>query len=972
MSNPSDDAQTDDTPTDTIPAGRHSAPARPRIPRFIRLFALPIILAWIVIVALLNTVVPQLEVVGKMRAVSMSPNDAPSMIAIKAVGEKFQEYDTSSSVMVVLEGEQPLGLDAHIFYDQMVRDLRADTTHVQHVQDFWGDTLTAKGAQSRDGKAAYVQVYISGDQGETLANESVAAVRRIATETPAPDGVKAYVTGSAASSTDQNIVGDESMKLIEFVTFAVIAVMLLAVYRSIVTTLIVLGMVVLELSGARGLVALLGYQNLFGLTTFATNMLVTLAIAAATDYAIFLIGRYQEARRAGKDREAAYYDMFHGTAHVVLASGLTIAGATLCLHFTRLPYFQTMGIPLAIGMAFVVAMALTLGPAVITVASRFGKILEPKRHSQSRGWHRVGTATVRWPGAILVCAIVAALIGLLTLPGYHTTYNDRLFLPDDVGTNIGYDAAFRHFSQAKMNPDLMMIETDRDLRNPADFLVIDKIAKALRSVHGIAQVQTITRPDGDPIKHSTIPYMIGQQGTTQLMNNDYLQTNIDNLLSQVDDMQTSIDAMTKMESITTELAATTHRLAEKMSNTQGTIADVRDHLADFDDQFRPMRNYLYWEPHCFDIPMCWSLRSIFESLDGIGSMSDDFQDMVPDMFHMSDLSAQMAATMPAQISSMKHQKQLLLNQYQVQKAQQDQAMAMQETNTAMSEAFDAAKNDDSFYLPPEAFETADFQRGLKLFLSPDGHAVRFTIIHQGDPLTPEGTARIEPLKVAAADAIKGTPFEGAKIYLGGSSATFNDMQIGANYDLIIVAAAALILIFIIMLVLTRAVVASAVIVGTVVLSLASAFGLSVLLWQHVVGLPVHWMVMPMSVIVLLAVGADYNLLLVSRIKEEIHAGLNTGIIRAMVGTGAVVTAAGLVFAFTMGSMAVSSLVVIGQVGTTIGLGLLFDTLVVRSLMTPSIASLLGRWFWWPQVVRQRPAPRPWPKPIQRDPDQVMS
>jgi len=84
-------------------------------------------------------------------------------------------------------------------------------------------------------------------------------------------------------------------------------------------------------------------------------------------------------------------------------------------------------------------------------------------------------------------------------------------------------------------------------------------------------------------------------------------------------------------------------------------------------------------------------------------------------------------------------------------------------------------------------------------------------------------------------------------------------------------------------------------------------------------------------------------------------------IRAMAGTGSVVTTAGLVFAFTMASMAVSNLIVIGQVGTTIGLGLLFDTLVVRSLMTPSLAALLGRWFWWPQRVRPRPVPQPWPK-----------
>jgi RND superfamily putative drug exporter len=77
----------------------------------------------------------------------------------------------------------------------------------------------------------------------------------------------------------------------------------------------------------------------------------------------------------------------------------------------------------------------------------------------------------------------------------------------------------------------------------------------------------------------------------------------------------------------------------------------------------------------------------------------------------------------------------------------------------------------------------------------------------------------------------------------------------------------------------------------------------------------------------------------------------------MAGTGGVVTAAGLVFAATMSTFIFSDLQVLGQIGTTIGLGLLFDTLIVRSFMTPAIATLLGRWFWWPQNVRRRPASR---------------
>jgi RND superfamily putative drug exporter len=127
----------------------------------------------------------------------------------------------------------------------------------------------------------------------------------------------------------------------------------------------------------------------------------------------------------------------------------------------------------------------------------------------------------------------------------------------------------------------------------------------------------------------------------------------------------------------------------------------------------------------------------------------------------------------------------------------------------------------------------------------------------------------------------------------------------------------------------------------------------------------------MSVIILLAVGSDYNLLLVARFKEEIGAGLKTGIIRAMGGTGRVVTAAGLVFAFTMASMMVSDNRAVGQVGTTIGLGLLFDTLIVRSFLMPSIAAMLGRWFWWPMNVASRPPRiRHRPAPVSGEPADV--
>jgi RND superfamily putative drug exporter len=507
-----------------------------------------------------------------------------------------------------------------------------------------------------------------------------------------------------------------------------------------------------------------------------------------------------------------------------------------------------------------------------------------------------------------------------------------------------------------------MIGSDRDLRNSADFLVIDKIAKAIFRVPGIGRVQAITRPEGTPIEHTSIPFQISMQGVTQQLNQKYQQDQMGDMLKQSTEMQTTIDSMVKMQGLTQQMSDDMHLMVQKMHSMTIDVAELRDHMADFEDFFRPIRSYFYWEKHCFDIPVCWSLRSVFDGLDGIDTMTDDIQSLLPIMDNLDKLMPQLTALMPEMIANMKDMKTTMLTMYQSQKGLLDQQIAAQKDSTAMGKAFDESKNDESFYLPPETFKNAEFKRGMKSFISPDGHAVRFIISHDGDPMTEEGISHIDAIKKAAKEALKGTPLEGSKIYLGGTAATFKDMQDGSNYDLLIAGIASLCLIFIIMLIITRSVVASAVIVGTVLVSLGASFGLSVLIWQHLIGIELHWMVLAMSVIILLAVGADYNLLLVSRFKEEIHAGLNTGIIRAMGGTGSVVTSAGLVFAFTMMTMAVSQLTVIGQVGTTIGLGLLFDTLIVRSLMTPAIAALLGKWFWWPQVVRQRPVPSPWPTP----------
>ena len=493
-----------------------------RISTWIRRLCVPIVLFWIAIAALTNVLVPQLEKVGEQHNVALSSPESPSLQAFQRIGKVFGEFNSDSAAMVVLESDQPLGVDAHRYYDELVKRFNEDTTHVQHVQDFWGDPLTAAGSQSSDGKAAYVQVFLAGNQGEALSLESVDALRDIIAKTPAPQGVHAYVAGSAAQIADQFEVGNEGTVLVTLLTVGVIAVMLLIVYRSPVTMILALVTVLVEMAAARGIVSFLANSGLIGLSTYSTNILTLLVIAAGTDYVIFLLGRYHERRNEGWEREAAFHDMYRSTSHVILGSGLTIAGAVFCLSFTRLPYFQSLGIPAAIGVVVALIASLTLAPAVLVIGSRFG-LLEPKRKTAKRGWRRIGTAIVRWPGPILIATLALALVGVGALSGYKVSYDVSPYMPASAPSNVGYAAAERHFSKARLNPELLMIESDHDLRNPTDMILLERVAKAVFHTDGIAQVQSITRPLGTPLDHTSIPFQISTQSASQINNLPYQQ-----------------------------------------------------------------------------------------------------------------------------------------------------------------------------------------------------------------------------------------------------------------------------------------------------------------------------------------------------------------------------------------------------------------------------------------------------------------
>ena len=205
------------------------------------------------------------------------------------------------------------------------------------------------------------------------------------------------------------------------------------------------------------------------------------------------------------------------------------------------------------------------------MGSRFHFFESKRAAKRGRLWRRVGTAVVRWPAPILAVSAAVVLVGMVALPSYKPSYNDRYYLPTVAPSNLGQAAADRHFSQARMNPDMLMVESDHDMRNPADMLVLDRVAKNEMRTLGIAMVQDITRPLGIPIQHSSIPFQNSIQSQTTMQNMAFLKERMADILKMADDLQIQIDTTQRQYEVSQDLS----NAADDSART--TAETSRDH-----------------------------------------------------------------------------------------------------------------------------------------------------------------------------------------------------------------------------------------------------------------------------------------------------------------------------------------------------------------------------------------------------------
>ncbi|OBH77011.1 hypothetical protein A5681_08345 [Mycobacterium scrofulaceum] len=925
------------------------------ISRFTGRYAVLIVGLWILAAGVANLAVPQLERVVDSHARSFMPTDAPSAVAASRAAQLFDQEPSNNFVYVVLERDQRLTPRDRQFYDAMTTALGSDRRHVYAVTDLWSQPTTAAGAQSPDGRAVSVMVRLAGMLGTAQARDSVNAVRATAHRLSPPAGLEVHVTGPGATIVDEFSAIDRQMLGITAATIGLILLLLLVVYRSPVAAAIPLISVGLALALARAVVAALGQSNVVEVSLFSVALMAAMTLGAGTDYAIFLVGRYHEARRGGVAPTEALTQAYRSIAPVVIGSALTVSVALACLVFAQVGSFRSAGLPCAIGILATMVAALTLTPALMSLAIRRG-YLEPRPSRTARRWRRVGTAVARWPGPILVTAGGLTLLVALPLAGMRVGFNEPAATPSSTDSNRGYVGADRHFAANELLPDVVVIQADHDLRNPAGLIAIERITRHIMAVPGVRAVRSASRPDGKVPEQATLSYQAGVLGRQ-------FEDTVDSLSQRLKRVSELDGALAQTQLAVDGLGSGLRGGSAGLADMSGAAADMRAgmdglqrNVTNVSGYLDPLRDFVGRTPDCATNPICSTVDRVLQPVDSLVETSARLDAGTAKLTSGSNTAAAAIAGLPQSVTSMKdalaRARSATHDLLSLSDTVGPQMRQLTDYLNEIATQFQGSAAAD-FYMPQRALTDPRYAAALSHLLSGNGRAAYLSVYGDGSEWGGDGAKRAELVRAAIREATKEGTLAPVEVDLAGVGPVTADLRRFVAGDTKLLVGAALVLIFLIVTAMLRSPVAGLVVVGTVVTSYASAVGASVLIWQHLLHHDLHWAVAPIAFIALIAVGADYNLLLALRIKHESSAGIKTGIIRAFGGTGGVVTVAGIVFGITMLALLSSSVLSIAQIGSTIAVGLLVDTLVVRAFIVPSIVALLGRWFWWPRTLPRR-------------------
>ncbi|HEU0243051.1 MAG TPA: YhgE/Pip family protein, partial [Candidatus Limnocylindrales bacterium] len=707
------------------------------------------------------------------------------------------------------------------------------------------------------------------------------------------------------------------------------------------------------------------------------TFLVVLVFGVGTDYAIFLISRYREEVSHDGDWHDAARITVRRIGAVITASAGTVIVGMLAMGVGDFRMVATMGPGIAIAVAVTLAANLTLTPALLSI---FGHYLfwplhtRAKPEGEPRGFFAsLAAAVSRRPGLVTVMLLVALIVPSLYVPQVRSNFDVLADLPADADSRIGYEQIAAHLGDDKLVQSTGLIDAGggADMLAPAQLAKLHQLMAQLQATGGMATTTSIVTPDGDttvpdgfrPSKNlATIADGFAGDGNTSGDSGSLLDPEVKDGLNQALDYVNGlgvafpdiaagtqmretkaglehaldiVDRVQRQSVLSTQLRTLSSSITSPANAAGGgdssstLMSDYLAELATAYPEVKGLHAYKDAVRAARALERDASVGAALDLADAFDRLADHF-DSRPD-----------ATLSPKSLAGTASAKEL-------KREAEDTFNALPDQLTALAAVF--APRPDDIWIPTTLTgdDGAKVQDAIDAFISKDHSATRFYVTSASDPYTGDAFATIKEARVVLDDA---APAFGpaASGHIGGPTAQFTDVQDTLARDFQKVGAITVIGILLVLIVLLRAIVAPLYLVATVLVSYASTIGLSGFLFQEILGQPGISPYLPLMVFVLLvALGSDYNIFLMHRVREEAETRPMRDAVRIASGhTGAVITSAGLILAGTFGSMATAPLTILFQVGIAVAIGVLIDTFLVRSILVPAITTLVGDRAWWP-------------------------
>ncbi|MBB5163493.1 RND family transporter [Mycobacterium sp. AZCC_0083] len=974
---------------------------------------------WIVMAVALPLAVPSLGEMAQKHPLAILPSDAPSSVTAAKMVEAFHEPGNDDLLLVALINENGLGPTDEATYRKLVDALHDDVTDVVSVQDFVNTPQLREFLTSQDKKTWVLPVGLAGELGTPRAFESFNRVADVVRHNVAGSSLTVHLTGPAATVADLTVAGEQDRLPIELAIGVLVLIVLLLVYRNVVTMLLPLVTIGSSLVIAQAVVA--GFSQLTGagISNQSIVFLSAIMAGAGTDYAVFLISRYHDYVRSGMDSDQAVKAAMISIGKVITASATTVGITFLLLSFAKMGVFRTVGISSAIGIGVAFLAGVTLLPAILVLAGPRGWV-KPRRELTARFWRRSGIRIVRRPVAHLVASllVLAILASLATFAKYN--YDDRKVVAASAPSSIGYAALERHFPINQSIPEYILVQSPQDLRTPRALADLEQMASRVAQLPNVGLVSGITRPLGDVPPEFRATYQAGLVGTRLADGSNQigqrtgdlnrLAAGANTLAGSLGDVRAQINKIVpSIQSLVTEFSSMRtqyggDKLVRDVDNAAKLVDSINALGNSMGVNFTAGKNFFAWigpvlmaldgNAICDANPSCSDTRTQFRNLvdpSNAGNL-DQINDLAHQLQGFGDRQTlnttvnklngaltnvanavnAMGLNKPggpqAGLAQLKQNADRLAGGSQQVAGGVDQlidqiklvASGLDEASAFLLTMKDNAADPSQagFNIPQQVLNLPDFQKAAKAFISPDGHSVRYLVQTKLNPFSSEAMDQVNEISDIAHGAQPNTTLSDATISMGGFPAALRDTRDYYEHDIRYIIIATLIVVLLTLMALLRAIVAPLYLVGSVVISYFAAIGIGVCAFQFILGQQLHWSVPPLAFVVLVAVGADYNMLLVSRMRDESAHSMRYGIIRTLGSTGGVITAAGLIFAASMGGLLFSSIGIVIQGGFVIAVGILLDTFVVRTITVPAIAALVGRANFWPsEVGARRSTPR---------------